>query len=128
MANFPATGEAGTNKGMPAPAAYYSADGAIFWGMQQDGTARGYGYAVYRQDLRTGVTTLALFLPGGQGQLCVQQNGALWAVSCTASGDGKPVQAKTVPGFVVTPPESGDGSLSVRYATALERLCQFLGI
>ena len=120
MATLPAMS---MNKGAPAPAAYVSGDGAVFWGVQQT-TAQGYGYAVYRQ---TGAgVTLAAFYPGGQGQLCLQANGALWAVFHATTGDGKNTEARTVPTWVAATPQGG--GVSARYAAALERLCAFLGI
>lgn len=121
MATLPAMS---MNKGAPAPAAYLSGDGAIFWGVQQT-TAQGYGYAVYRQT-SAGIM-LAAFYPGGQGQLCLQPSGALWAVFHAATGDGKGVEARTVPGWVAFAP-TASGGLSERYHAALERLCAFLGV
>jgi hypothetical protein len=53
--------------------------------------------------------------------------GVLWAVFHAATGDGKGVEARTVPGWVAFAPAAG-GGLSERYHAALERLCAFLGV
>jgi hypothetical protein len=85
------------------PVAVLAASSVVFWGLNtKNGVV--YEYTVWRQLGDTEAARVPLPGPaGGQGVLIAQPNGQLWACVFTQAGDGSPVAAYAVPGYVSFP-------------------------
>lgn len=133
------------------PTAYLAADGTLWYAtLEKDGGASGaLKLIVYHVTVGGGL--LGRWPDSGilgQGGLCLQGDGSLWAVGYVGYGDNQSIRAVPVPGFAPWaaqrgpqgpqgprgdpgpqgPAGSGGGVLSARYTQAIERLCAFFGI
>jgi hypothetical protein len=89
------------------PIPILSADGTVFWGLNTKDSAGAYAYTVWRQLGDAEAARVAIGPAGGQGALVLQPNGQLWASTFTSVGDGQPVAAYVVPGYLPFPAKQG---------------------
>lgn len=101
MAEFPGGQQiGGVAQGGVQPSYYVDAAGNQFWAVQTKLGKTIYQYVIYKQ-APSGTISIAWLHIGGQGNLCLQPDGRLVAVAFAAPGEGQPIHAKTVPGWVV---------------------------